>query len=234
MTITTEERRTEVFENHVDTARIVAKILGDKNGEPVKLSNADMNALGALLMKRHVQARATLEKAGQHAENVWFVLNGTLRLTSSGRVLDVIEAPAIVGDELVLGRSKPDYSIRAETPVNALTIDAESFRSLMKASPQLASAWVSELTNKLEYSRTRMGYLLSGDLTTRLAGLLLHRSHGGQVPLTQATMASLLNVHRASISRALHLLERQGAIDIGYASVKISDQAKLHQIATSL
>ena len=192
-----------------------------------------MDKLNQVINKKRVEARTTLEKAGQPVEEVWIVLNGTLRTTSASRVLDVIDSPAIIGDDLALRNGDSTYSVRAETAVNAFTIDAQKFRELIYEMPSLAAAWLGELTLKLEYDRIRMSYLLSGDLTSQLAGLLLHRQKGAQVFLTQATLASLLNVHRASVSRALHFLERHNAIEIGYGSVAIKDEAKLRKIAKS-
>lgn len=233
MTALHEERRPELSAERIDAARILVKLLSDRSGHPLKLSLSEMDKLNQVINKKRVEARTTLEKAGQPVEEVWIVLNGTLRTTSASRVLDVIDSPAIVGDDLALRNSESTYSVRAETAVNAFTIDAQKFRELIYEMPSLAAAWLGELTLKLEYDRIRMSYLLSGDLTSQLAGLLLHRQKGSQVFLTQATLASLLNVHRASVSRALHFLERHNAIEIGYGSVAIKDEAKLRKIAKS-
>lgn len=233
MTALHEERRPELSAERIDAARILVKLLSDRSGRPLKLSLSEMDKLNQVINKKRVEARTTLEKAGQPVEEVWIVLNGTLRTTSASRVLDVIDSPAIVGDDLALRNSESTYSVRAETAVNAFTIDAQKFRELIYEMPSLAAAWLGELTLKLEYDRIRMSYLLSGDLTSQLAGLLLHRQKGSQVFLTQATLASLLNVHRASVSRALHFLERHNAIEIGYGSVAIKDEAKLRKIAKS-
>jgi CRP-like cAMP-binding protein len=231
MTIATNTRTAADVEAGLDAAKSVVKLLAERTGAPVRVTNEDLRQLAAVVTPRRVPARHTLENAEQSPKRVWIVTTGTVRMTLPGRILDVLEGPAIIGDDHVVRHTKLLTSVRSSTPLDVFTIEAQAFSELMSRAPSLAAAWMGEMAAKADHDRRRSNYLLSGDLTAQLAGLLEHRSQGGTVMLTQATLASLLNVHRASVSRALHTLARQGAIEIGYATVRIRDVERLRSIA---
>lgn len=211
----------------VDPAVIVIKILNDRLGKRPLLLPSDIEALSGVLTKKHLSPGAELEKAGRIPGHVWIIVNGVVKAHLNGKSIDVLTSPVIIGDDSVILGTPLPYAFEAETPVNALTIKSEDFTELLRSSPAISSQWVQELALKLSHERIRTVHLLSGGLTSQLAGLLLERQKGGSVELTQSAIASLLNVHRASVSRGLHALERQGLIGINYASVSIRNQQKL-------
>lgn len=72
---------------------------------------------------------------------------------------------------------------------------------------------------------------LPGDVEHRLARLLLTQAHQGQVALSQAVIAELLGVHRASISRVLNEFKAAGLVELGYRKVRVLEPEELRRVA---
>lgn len=216
----------------VDPSLIALKVLTANTLKPSKISMADSELLSSKLKKEHLNAKTTLITEDEKVTKIWFVVNGTIEAKRHGKVIDIIKPPAVIGDDLAVTGEASPYTFETETPLNALTLTVKDFQDLLVSAPTLVNEWLKEIAFKLQKERNRLNYLLASNLNSQLAGLLFERKKNSQVELTQSMIASLLNVHRASVSRALHVLERQHIVEIKYASIKILDEEKLQKIAT--
>ena len=55
---------------------------------------------------------------------------------------------------------------------------------------------------------------------------------GNRVSLPQQILAAMLGVHRPSLNKVLKSFERAGLVDVSRMEVRITDRARLEQIAT--
>lgn len=160
------------------------------------------------------------------------VLTGILRMQKTladGR--EHIVGLLVEGD--LFGRAfdgAAEFSIEAATEVEFCAFPKTEFETLLTQSPDLERAVLLNITNELDRAREWLIILSNQRIVGRVAGFLLMmcsrfrgidhilqpRLEGIEVkiPIGRADLAHLLGTRPESISRALHSLNDQGAIDI--------------------
>jgi CRP-like cAMP-binding protein len=219
----------------VQEAAWVARCVGRADSAP--LADSDLDALAMYLSRRELPRGAVLFTAGQACQGVWIVRSGSVELTAgSGRrrvVVAVLRPGDVEGDiSLILGRSPP-YTGRAIEPTTCLFLDASAFERLLLDHPAVNRRWLSSCTTRLAHSHDRLLRLLGRPLGEQVAGLLLSEAtDGNRVSLPQQILAAMLGVHRPSLNKVLKSFERAGLVDVSRMEVRITDRARLEQIAT--
>lgn len=211
---------------------IIKKILEEVTHQPTQLSDTDLAMLASRVQKRHLEEEEAFVSPSGEPE-VWIVANGKIRVEEHGRMVDIIEAPTVLGDFQALTGRTARHGYKTETPVNALVLSFTDFKDLFAQAPTMAKEWANVFAHKLEQETDKREYLLAGNLNQQIGQLLLQKEKDGKVELTQGYIAALLGVHRASVSRGLHALSRQGCITINYANVDIKNIAKLRKFVNS-
>lgn len=152
---------------------------------------------------------------------------------SSG--IGLIGREGVLGCDGVFGCSAPDHRAVVQlTGGSALVASAGKLRTLTAASPSLALSLVRFVqTFTLQMSRTIRSNL-HDTMEARLSGwlLMLHdRIEGDELPITHRALASSLNVRRASVTDAMHLIEGEGALRCRRGRIFVRDRAKLEALA---
>lgn len=177
-------------------------------------------------------AGKTVAHAQQEMGFIGCVLKGILRMQKTladGR--EHIVGLLVEGD--FFGRSfdgAAEFSIEAATEVEFCAFPKTEFETLLTQSPDLERAVLLNITNELDRARELLIILSNQKIVGRIAGFLLlmcsrfsdidhilqPRPEGIEVkiPIGRADLANLLGTRPESISRALHSLNDQGAIDI--------------------
>jgi CRP-like cAMP-binding protein len=160
-----------------------------------------------------------------------------VRTPTAGRhVVAVVRSPGVVGDiPLFCGETMP-FDALVDVSCVLLETPADRFLALLRADPDLSIRWTSSVAKRLDETQRRMIALLTGDLQSQLAALLLEErtpnsTDGWAVHMSQDTMAQLLGVRRQSLSRVIGGLRAQGLVSTRYRALVLRDLHRLADIA---
>lgn len=190
------------------------------------------DALGAMCRTKSYGAGQTIIHAQEKSGFIGCVLSGVLRMQrtlADGR--EHIVGLLVEGD--VFGRvfdGAAEFSIETAADAEICAFPRAEFETLLTQSPDLERAVLLNVTNELDRAREWLIILSNQKIIGRIAGFLVlmcsrfrgvdhilqPRPEGVEVkiPVGRGDLAHLLGTRPESISRSLHSLKDQGAIDI--------------------
>lgn len=143
----------------------------------------------------------------------------------------MIGREGLVGWEtLFRSRERSHQLFVAITGGSALVISSERLRALMAAQPGLAISLGPFLQSFAEQMGNTILATLHGSLEARLCGWLLmmhERIEGDELRITHRTLGNFLNVRRASVTDALHVLEGERVLRCTRGRVVVIDPVAL-------
>lgn len=189
-------------------------------------SRAGLSAMGSDL---HFKKGSPVFRAGSTGEHVYILTDGRVKvyaLSPLGRA--VILWFCLPGEifglaEMARGGERIVYA-EACTDVDALVIPRERFRAFLERDAETAMLVVDMLSCRLRGLTDTVLNLIADDVTTRVVKLLVRlsqrygvpRTDGSQrldIPLTHQEMADMVGTTRQSMTSALSMLKRLGALD---------------------
>jgi CRP-like cAMP-binding protein len=211
----------------------MARWLG--RGELAPLGSDDIAELAAVLSEDHYPAGTTLFRAGQAPTRVHIVRSGAVALSrdlnSRRIVLQILRPGDVVGDVSLFLRMTEPYDAVALEDSLVLSIDSVTLHRLLEQRPGLAWRWLLSASARMAIVQTRLVELLSGDLETQIASLLVRQAEHGVVYLSQRSLAELVGGRRTSVNRVLKKLQAQKLLRVQYGQVEILDEAGLAMAA---
>lgn len=233
-------------------------LLGSTSFSQIRPETRDR--LDAMCRVKSFSAGQIVAHAQEEMGFIGCVLTGILRMQKTladGR--EHIVGLLVQGD--IFGRAfdgAAEFSIEAATEVECCAFPKTEFETLLTQSPDLERALLLNITNELDRAREWLIVLSNQKIVGRIAGflllmcsrfrdidhILLPRPEGIEVkiPISRADLAHLLGTRPESISRALHSLNDQGAIDIlepdrilirdTKALARVADEDEIEAIAT--
>lgn len=211
----------------------VARCVG--YAETAPLTEKDLSALASFLEPKDFERGEPIFHAGERSDGVWIVRSGMLELAAgAGRkkvVVQILYPGSVDGDiQLLLDMALP-YGARAVETSRCLFLSEQAFERLLAEHPTIARRWLSSVAARVSIGQARLMGMLGRSLREQTARLLLDEQHAGRVPLPQRTLAAMLGVQRPSLNKVLKELEKKKTIELGYAEIRIVDQAKLEALA---
>ena len=186
-----------------------------------------------------VEARQVLIEPGEPVPYVYFPLSAVLSLVLTTEAGDSTGV-AIVGREGMVGLAGVFGSIEGSTaaevlvPGTALRVASAALRTARAASP-----WVRQSLDA--YTQARLIQVAQTAVCNRLHGidarltrwlLAIHeRVDGNEFVLSHERLAELLGVHRPTISTALQVLQRQGALGRHGRAIVVRDRHALERLS---
>lgn len=175
-----------------------------------------------------VRRGAVLIRQWEATSSVWFIISGLTRVAADmahGRqvVLALRGNGELVGEfAAITGRART-ASVTTLTDVDAVVVDAEWFRSLLRREPDLSIEVMRRLVHRVDESDRRRMEAGNYAVPQRLARLLLEfaRTHGHVLAdggtelsslLTQDEIGSAIGATRESVVRALRELRERGIV----------------------
>lgn len=148
-------------------------------------------------------------------------------------VLAEVHAPVAFGELAVIDGLPRTATLTATSDVCVRYIDRLTILALVEREPSVAMAMMRTLTAMVRATNDRLGDLLSLDVPGRLAKWLLAHMEDDCVTLTrsQESLARSLGTTRVSLNRALHQLERLGAIEVQGQCIRLLDDARLRSLS---
>lgn len=213
---------------------------GDTGADRSFAEALDPGALAALRVagiRRTWPAGAVLFREGDRPDRVLILESGTVKCvtTSAGgveRILALRTAGDVLGELGVADRGPRSATAIAATPVEALAVPAERFRTFLTEHPRATLELLTIAIGRLRASDRQRAEFGSTETTTRLARVLaeLARTHGQPGEdgvrlelLSQEDLAALCGSSREAVSRALGALRAAGLVTTGRRAVTILD-----------
>ena len=170
--------------------------------------------------RRQRYAKGSVIFAGTHFERaLGFLLTGQLRvvrINHDGREMLISrQTPGAVFGAAVLFCDAEIYptELRCSTVCEVLFVPEALLREWMRQDFRLAENYIRYLSGRISFLNSKIGGLAAGDSVRRLSRWLTEHAQNGTVTLpAMASLASALNIGRASLYRAVETLESEGVI----------------------
>lgn len=177
-----------------------------------------------------------LFREGEAATAAFLIREGDVDLyRSHGERRDIIGrvgSGSVIGDIAMFSGQPYISSARAVGHVEAFRFDRDRLLPELARSPAITLRWLVASLTQLERTQRRVLNLMHRTVLDQVAGLLINESDDrGEVPLSQATIATLLGASRQSVNEALNELRRRELVETGYRLVKIVDRVGLTRLA---
>jgi len=199
---------------------------------------AERDALVARMEVRALQAEEQLYEAGRRIRSVWFPITAIVSLLTTlkdgtGVETATVGREGMVGVAIFLGddhvpNSRGVVQLRGE----ALRMDATEFGSEVLENPKLREFMFAYTRALLLQFGQGVACATSHAVRERLARWMLQttdRVASDELELTQQFLSEILGVRRASITAAIHELQRRGAIVTRRGNIHIVRRDRLAQ-----
>lgn len=189
-----------------------------------------------------VPAGTQIFAPGQTADNLWLLLDGTVKVqqrSDTGREVFLYRVHA--GESCVLTTACmlafEDYSAEgaAETDVKAVAIPRATFDDLVGKSPVFREFVFTAYSRRITDLFTLIDDIVFQRMDVRLASRLLELADAGDVVhATHAALGTELGTAREVISRTLSEFQRRGWVEQSRGEVKLLEREGLeHLVKTS-
>ncbi|HEX7036883.1 MAG TPA: Crp/Fnr family transcriptional regulator [Pseudomonadales bacterium] len=168
---------------------------------------------------------------------IWGQIHVT-RISAAGRaaLLMVANPGTWFGESSMIDGMRRFSTARAVGEAAVLQITPSTFRTIVQNDPSRFASFAQIVFRRYRRAIEHIVDFSSLPLPVRLAQRLLEVGTGGNggrrvVKLSQQELADALGTSRQSVNKALKALERDGLIEIGYASVRLRVPAELRKLA---
>ena len=178
---------------------------------------------------RSYQPKAVLISAGEHSEELFYLLRGSVSvLIEDDGGYEIVLAYLNAGDffgEIGMFDERHERSawVAARTDVEVAQMSYEEIRELAVDSPEIVLAMLSQMANRLQRTNRQVGDLAYTDTSGRVARALIElceqpdaKAHedGTLVRITRQELGRLAGCSREMASRVLHTLADQNVVAI--------------------
>jgi len=187
-----------------------------------------------------------LMRQGEPADHVLVLTAGEVAIVSPVRgggelVHTIIRAGHLIGELALLNDGRRTAGVRATSPTTAWAIGRDPFWGFLEANPAASSALLRQVAARLADREALIDDLLSLDVKSRLAKVLLGLAddHGQPDPgggtrislhLTHRDLAGMVGASRENVSRALGAFRKRGFIDYDSESIRLRNPDALQRL----
>jgi CRP/FNR family transcriptional regulator, cyclic AMP receptor protein len=172
--------------------------------------------------------------AGQTGGELFFLEKGSVQMfRACGErkiAIATLRAPAVFGEMGCFGQGIHCFSAESVSESQVRLIPADTIRSLMECSPNLAHEVMGLISERFDrFLHEFEAQALKGTIP-RVAALLLKKKEEDVVRgLTHKNLAAELGIHRESVTVALGELQKAGIIAIARKKISILQQVRLER-----
>ena len=172
--------------------------------------------------------------AGQIGGELFFLEQGSVQMFRACGEREIaiatLRAPAVFGEMGCFGHGIHYFSAESVADSQVRLIPANTFRTLMECSPNLAHEVIGLISERFgRFLREFEAQALKGTIP-RVASLLLKKKEEDVVRgLTHKNLATELGIHRESVTAALGELQKAGIIAIARKNIRILHQVRLER-----
>jgi CRP-like cAMP-binding protein len=201
------------------------------------LPSRNLKRLMPELEQIHCQRAQILMNADSVLDHIFFPDSGVVSVVAVYADGNVIEM-ATVGREgftdvqAIFGAKRSSIQLLVQIPGTAAKMSRAAFMRAMQSMPSFRSVMDAYVQAFLEQVMVSVACNGAHSLKQRLARwllMMLDRSDGDALPITQSLLAEMLGVQRPTITNAFREFERAGLIEGGRRQVTILDRRGLTQ-----
>jgi len=187
-----------------------------------------------------------LMRQGEPADHVLVLTAGEVAIVSPVRgggelVHSIMQAGQLIGELALLNDGRRTAGVRATSPTTAWAIGRDAFWGFLEATPPASSALLRQVAARLAAREALIDDLLSLDVKSRLAKVLLSLAadygrpdpEGGiriALHLTHRDLAGMVGASRENVSRALGAFRRRGFIDYDSDAIRLRNDEALRRL----
>src|SRR5918997_1447784 len=208
---------------------------------------ADFERAGIQVAERRFKARDTIFTPGDPDDQLYFLLEGTIRLYKiygdyKEATVALLREGGVFGKlSLVEGRWQ-DVFAEAVTQVRVASVQKSALTEIIRRRPDFAMKLFSSFSERLRQSDEVIESLLHREVSTRLATLLINlgerfsedNSSGTilDIRLTHQELANMIASTREAVSKVMSELQRDGTIEIQNRKIVVVDKEALAERAS--
>ena len=205
-----------------------------------------------VIVKNYNRDETVVLEGDDSVQALYLIASGSVQVYMTGidgreTILSFLERGDFFGEMSLIDGEPRSASVRTVTDATLLVIHRESFLSLLRKSPEIAMALMSELCKRLRKANKQIGSLSTMSVSGRVAGTLLnlmqergvriHTDNGNMVTVihnrpTQQQLADMSGTTRETVSRICSLLVRANAIAMTGKDIVMFDEDALQEKAT--
>ena len=205
-----------------------------------------------VIVKNYNRDETVVLEGDDSVQALYLIASGSVQVYMTGidgreTILSFLERGDFFGEMSLIDGEPRSASVRTVTDAKLLVIHRESFLSLIRKTPEIAMALMSELCKRLRKANKQIGSLSTMSVSGRVAGTLLnlmqergvriHTDNGNMVTVihnrpTQQQLADMSGTTRETVSRICSMLVRANAIAMTGKDIVIFDEDALQEKAT--
>ena len=218
-----------------------------------ELNEEQLGMIANLVIVKNFNRDETVVLEGDDSvQALYLIATGSVQVYMTGidgreTILSFLERGDFFGEMSLIDGEPRSASVRTVTDAKLLVIHRESFLSLIRKTPEIAMALMSELCKRLRKANKQIGSLSTMSVSGRVAGTLLnlmqergvriHTDNGSMVTVihnrpTQQQLADMSGTTRETVSRICSLLVKTNAIAMTGKDIVIFDEDMLQEKAT--
>lgn len=191
-------------------------------------------------VEEYVEPGTRLLAAGERVDRVIVVGSGEVELfahTPAGRrVMAVVRKGGVIGDIPLFLETPMPYDAVVSRQALVCELDRQALLAFLTSAPAASLRWMRSIAVRLDDDRRRLLAVLTSDLTSQVAFLLLEHAEPGSggkpvVRLSHEVIAHLLGARRQSVSRVIAQLRERGLLSTAYREIVVDDADGLQVVA---
>jgi CRP/FNR family transcriptional regulator, cyclic AMP receptor protein len=194
-----------------------------------------LEAIARCAVLRRVTRGTAVVLAGDSTDNVYFVMNGNLKVLVSdddGRevILTMLSHGDVFGEMGVFDKEPRSATVTAVAAVDLIVISQADFRQILQDNFELCLRIMGNLSQRLREADRKIESLALMDVYGRVARLLLDMAEtsGGQTvvrkKISKQDIAKMIGASREMVSRVMKDLHTRGLIDETDSGVVLHEQ----------
>ena len=212
------------------------------NSAPMGFGIEDFEKAGIRVVERRFRARDTIFTPGDPDDQLYFVLEGTIRLYKiygdyKEATTALLKDGGVFGKlSLVEGRWQNVFA-EAVSDVRVAAVQKATITQVIQRRPEFAFKLFSSFSERLRQSDEVIESLLHREVSTRLTTLLLNLGErfGEQngvgtvlgMRLTHQDLANMIASTREAVSKVMSELQREGSIKVENRKIVLVDKEAL-------
>ena len=218
-----------------------------------ELTEEQLGLLANLIVVQDYNRDETVVLEGDDSmQALYLIASGSVQVYMTGvdgreTILSFLERGDFFGEMSLIDGEPRSASVRTVTDAQMMIIHRESFLQLIRQTPEIAMALLSEMSKRLRKANKQIGSLSTMSVSGRVAGTLLnlmeergvriHTDNGKRVVVihnrpTQQKLADMSGTTRETVSRICSMLVKANAIAMTGKDIVIFDENALQEKAS--
>jgi CRP-like cAMP-binding protein len=208
-----------------------------------ELADSELEQIRALARLQRYPARAVIVAQGDDSSDLFLVVDGRLRVSSSNAngdevVLSIMGPGDVFGEMALLDGEPRSATVTTLEACQVLVIEARAFHALLRRMPALAASLMKVMARRIRDLTDRTQDVALLDVESHLAKIVLalaarfgdHRRSGETaitLRLSQQELASMVGATRELVNRRLRAWAQRGIVEQVSGALVIKQEGAL-------